>query len=83
MFNHVFSRKVLNTKIVEFGNTVDADESADIEFSSGSTEFVLKSLIFHQNAVYSSFLIYRFIWSFFWRFMSKYICYAKKWKYNI
>ena len=40
-----------NTKIAEFANNVDADESADNEFSSGSREFALKSLIFHQNAV--------------------------------
>ena len=44
-----------NTKIAEFANNVDADESADNEFSSGSREFVLKSLIFHQHAVYSLF----------------------------
>ena len=44
-----------NTKIAEFANNVDADESAGNEFSSGSREFALKSLIFHQNAVYSFF----------------------------
>ena len=30
-----------NTKIAEFANTVDTDESANNEFSSGSTEFAL------------------------------------------
>ena len=51
-----WTSKAPNTKIAEFANNVDADESADNEFSSGSREFALKSLIFRQNAVYSFFL---------------------------
>ena len=38
--------------------------SADNEFSSGSIEFALKSLIFHQNAVYNFFLLNLQIYSF-------------------
>ena len=54
--------------------------SADNEFSSGSIEFALKSLIFHQNAVYNFFLLNLQIYSFL-RFINIFV--RKKWKYNI